>query len=173
MDISFEQIQGDSEGQGSLVCGSPGGHKESDTTERLNNNKFLGFLQIYHPQIQTIYSFLFELYAFISCLYAMYLYLLEGTKQEQHNFLDCHLLSNPIWGIWGKNKPRERLLHHSSDPRVSSWLAAFLPLFGLLITVLHIMLRVLVVLSRKSRWKVSLLHLPRCRSPLVIIFMFN
>ena len=28
----FEKIQGDSEGQGSLVCCSPWGHKESDTT---------------------------------------------------------------------------------------------------------------------------------------------
>ena len=30
---------GDSEGQGSLVCCSPRGHKESDTTEQLYNNK--------------------------------------------------------------------------------------------------------------------------------------
>ena len=28
---------GDGEGQGSLVCCSPWGHKESDTMERLNN----------------------------------------------------------------------------------------------------------------------------------------
>ena len=34
----FEQILGDSEGQGSLVCYSPWGYKELDTTERLNNN---------------------------------------------------------------------------------------------------------------------------------------
>ena len=34
----FEQTPGDSEGQGRLVCGSPRGHKESDTTEQLNNN---------------------------------------------------------------------------------------------------------------------------------------
>ena len=34
----FEQILGDAEGQGSLACCSPWGHKESDTTERLNNN---------------------------------------------------------------------------------------------------------------------------------------
>ena len=34
----FEQALGDSEGQGCLVCCSPWGHKESDTTERLNNN---------------------------------------------------------------------------------------------------------------------------------------
>jgi hypothetical protein len=29
----FEQILGDSEGQGSLMCYSPWGSKESDTTE--------------------------------------------------------------------------------------------------------------------------------------------
>ena len=34
----FEQTQGDSKGQGSLACYSPGGQKEPDTTERLNNN---------------------------------------------------------------------------------------------------------------------------------------
>ena len=34
----FEQILGDSEGQGGLVCCSPWGHKESDTTETLNKN---------------------------------------------------------------------------------------------------------------------------------------
>ena len=34
----FEQSPGDSEGQGSLVCNSPWGHKESDITYRLNNN---------------------------------------------------------------------------------------------------------------------------------------
>ena len=33
-----EQTLGDSEGQGSLACCRPRGHKELDTTERLNNN---------------------------------------------------------------------------------------------------------------------------------------
>ena len=38
----FEQALGDCEGQGSLMCCSPWGHKELDTTERLNNsNKML------------------------------------------------------------------------------------------------------------------------------------
>ena len=36
----FEQTLGDGEGPGSLVCCSPWGHKESDTTERLNNNAY-------------------------------------------------------------------------------------------------------------------------------------
>ena len=33
----FEQTPGDNKGQGSLACFSPWGHKESDTTEQLNN----------------------------------------------------------------------------------------------------------------------------------------
>ena len=36
--LEFEHTLGDSEGQGSLVCCSPWGHKESDTAEKLNNN---------------------------------------------------------------------------------------------------------------------------------------
>ena len=35
---AFEQTQGDSEGQGSLVCCSPQSKNESDTTERLNKS---------------------------------------------------------------------------------------------------------------------------------------
>ena len=34
----FEQALGDGEGQGSLECCSPWGHKALDTTERLNGN---------------------------------------------------------------------------------------------------------------------------------------
>ena len=35
----FEQTPGDSEGQGSLMCCSLWGYKESDITDRLNSNK--------------------------------------------------------------------------------------------------------------------------------------
>ena len=38
-----EQTPGDSEGQGSLVCCSPWGCKDLDTTERLNSNSDLFF----------------------------------------------------------------------------------------------------------------------------------
>ena len=34
----FEQAPGAGDGQGGLACCSPWGHKESDTTERLNNS---------------------------------------------------------------------------------------------------------------------------------------
>ena len=40
MDMEFEQAAGDGEGQGSLMCYSPRGCKELDTTEQLNNNLF-------------------------------------------------------------------------------------------------------------------------------------
>ena len=36
----FEQALGDGEGQGSLVCYSKWGCKESDTTQRLNNRQY-------------------------------------------------------------------------------------------------------------------------------------
>ena len=35
-----EQGPGDGEGQGRLACFSPWGHRESDTTEPLNNNNY-------------------------------------------------------------------------------------------------------------------------------------
>ena len=35
----FEQTPGDSKGQGSLVCYSPWGHKESDMTEQQKKEK--------------------------------------------------------------------------------------------------------------------------------------
>ena len=47
----FEQALGDGEEQGTLACCSPWGHKESNTTERLNNsnrmsdvNKIIGLM---------------------------------------------------------------------------------------------------------------------------------
>ena len=43
----FEQSPGDGAGQGNLVCCSPWGHKELDTTEQLNNNKYF-IVCVYH-----------------------------------------------------------------------------------------------------------------------------
>ena len=37
----FEKTQGVGDGQGGLACCSPWGHKESDTTEQLNNKNSL------------------------------------------------------------------------------------------------------------------------------------
>ena len=55
----FEQTQGDSEGQGGLGCCSPWGHKESDLTERLNNNNkiinMILFLNIFHDPAKKLY----------------------------------------------------------------------------------------------------------------------
>ena len=39
-DVSVSKL-GDGDGQGSLACCSPQGRKESDTTERLNNDSTL------------------------------------------------------------------------------------------------------------------------------------
>ena len=40
----FEQVLGDGKGQESLACCSPWGHKESDTTERLNNKSYRRYI---------------------------------------------------------------------------------------------------------------------------------
>ena len=42
-EFEFEQIPGDGEGWGSLVCCSSWGCKELDTTERLNNNNSIWY----------------------------------------------------------------------------------------------------------------------------------
>ena len=45
----FEQALGDSEGQGSLACCRPWGHKELDATEQLNNSNIMSqSLSTYH-----------------------------------------------------------------------------------------------------------------------------
>ena len=51
----FEQTPGDREGQGSFVCCRPRGHKESDTTEWLNNSNWSAclFLLQYHADLIT------------------------------------------------------------------------------------------------------------------------
>ena len=41
----FEQDQGDDEGQRSLECCSPWGHKKSDVTNRLNNNNTFSLVE--------------------------------------------------------------------------------------------------------------------------------
>ena len=59
---------GAGDGQGSLVCSSPWGHKESDTTEGLNNNNNLWEtyltslnLSLLHDKMETINSHFTEI----------------------------------------------------------------------------------------------------------------
>ena len=52
----FEQALGDSEGQGSLVCCSPWGCKESDMNGGLNYNKMIMFTSF----LANIYSFMYD-----------------------------------------------------------------------------------------------------------------
>ena len=52
----FEPPLGDNEGQGNLVCCSPCGLKESDTTELLNDNKKANKLQkLYKKSSHTLH----------------------------------------------------------------------------------------------------------------------
>ena len=54
----FEKTLGDGEGQGSSACCSPWGHKESDTTQRLNSNneKTKCRLEIQNSQVWMSFS---------------------------------------------------------------------------------------------------------------------
>ena len=54
----FEQAPGDGEGQGSLVCCSPWGHKESDTTERLNTTFVQKHYEVSRNSMLNFYLFL-------------------------------------------------------------------------------------------------------------------
>ena len=56
----FEQTLGDGGGQGSLVCCSPWGCKESDVTEQLNNNVFDPFQVNFCEHLQREVQFHFE-----------------------------------------------------------------------------------------------------------------
>ena len=49
----FEQALGVGDGQGSLACCSPWGHKELDTTERLNKKKTQPDSEVLCQRIQT------------------------------------------------------------------------------------------------------------------------
>ena len=51
----FEQSPGIGDGQGSLACCSLWGHKESDTTERLNWTELKGRVQLYQKKIRKNY----------------------------------------------------------------------------------------------------------------------
>ena len=53
----------DGEGQGGLVCCSPWGHKESDTTEQLNNNNRL--IPIYGVRATVCFSHLKVIYIYL------------------------------------------------------------------------------------------------------------
>ena len=54
MDMSLSKLQEIVKDRGSLVCCSPWGHKESDTTEQLNSNNFLG-LRLLHGPLSHLY----------------------------------------------------------------------------------------------------------------------
>ena len=53
----FEQALGIGDGMGSLACCSPWGHKESDTTDRLNNKQLFSELnEIIHLKNSTMFE---------------------------------------------------------------------------------------------------------------------
>ena len=65
----FEQVPGDGEGQGRLVCCSPWNHKELDMTEWLNNNFRFGLCH----QISPRFGLCHEQFSFVHWIQTKYL----------------------------------------------------------------------------------------------------
>ena len=73
----FEQASGVGDGQGSLACCSPQGHKELDTTEQMNNSS-KGFVLWNSHRLESLFNHLMIEQPWISytefpCLYYIYL----------------------------------------------------------------------------------------------------
>ena len=85
----FEQTLGDGEGQGSLACCSPQGRKESDMTERLNNNnkKHGGLCQKTHSQREQLRCMFFYNNKDVCC----YTILSSGIARFQVSVLPNYL----------------------------------------------------------------------------------
>ena len=67
----FGQALGDGKGQGSLACCSPWGRKESDMTERLNNNKTLSTTEVDRELFNTKFRSLLVLYKVKKSVYSL------------------------------------------------------------------------------------------------------
>ena len=63
----FEQALGDSEGQGSLAWCSSWGHKESHTTEQLNNHSRVGWVQNPGLYLSHFFSAYFQIFDILQC----------------------------------------------------------------------------------------------------------
>ena len=63
-DMSLSKLRGDGERQGSLACCHPRGHKESDMTERLNNNIYIYTHTHTHTYVK--YMFIYTLQTYIN-----------------------------------------------------------------------------------------------------------
>ena len=71
----FEQAPRDAEGQGSLVCWSSRGYRESDTTEPLDNNSSILFTLLCLSSFT--HRIAFEVYPVVFCCCNFYLFLTE------------------------------------------------------------------------------------------------
>ena len=86
----FEQTPGDGEGQGNLACCSPWGHRESDTTERLNSNKSVSWETVF-PWTEVGSGFRMIQVHYIYYALCFYSYSISSTSD--HQTLDL--------GTWG------------------------------------------------------------------------
>ena len=87
----FEQNQGDSEGQGSLVCCSPWCPKESDKTWQLNKHNYLAYkIMKQHCRVLTLHS---GLYDFTFCSFIKLLLFNHWVLSVSCDLKDCNQLT--------------------------------------------------------------------------------
>ena len=112
----FEQGPGDGEGQGSLACCSPWGHKEPEATERLNNNNihllnYYLFQDIKINKTDCHHLAKWSLRTFLNpnyfkngfprgcCLTALNHYYFKHSNQETGTNLQYHCTENLLMGL--------------------------------------------------------------------------
>ena len=94
----FEQTLGDGEGQGSLACYSSWGCKESDTTERLNNNTVTLFWSVLGQNYELALSCLV-----LSCSQSDFVwgwYSVIVYVQQKDLKCPARDLALSVWGLW-------------------------------------------------------------------------
>ena len=124
--LEFEQTPGDSEGQGSLACCSPWDCKESDITERLNDN---------NPEQGQVQRTLCRVLS-LSCLTLCDPvdcsppdFSAHEDSPGKNNGVSCHTL---LQGIFATQRSNPGLLHcrwilyhlsYQGSPRILEWVA--------------------------------------------------
>ena len=101
MDMSLSKLRvGD--GQGGLACCNPGGHKELDTTERLNSTECCTSLKFYHQCTQILVAIYFQQifcplihFGDLSNILLWFFYISLVIGEGYGNPLQCSCLENP------------------------------------------------------------------------------
>ena len=105
-------LPGESHGQRSLAGYSPWGHKESDTTERLNNNCIPSGFCLLRESVAAFSSFFFILQLCVSPLWSF---------MEAKAFLILHSTENPMSVSWATGSKEDSVSPGTGLEPTSLW----------------------------------------------------